>query len=163
MAQVDSFFTIQYWMVSELKLKGLERDIYAIIFGFCQNEEYHKISLDYFADWTNTTTRSCITAISSLQKKKLISVRNVPGKSSYYNINPNAVKDAIRSAYDKKAVRRPEPEKNNSLVKNTIEEVKATPPASQKIRDDEMLSGFKSREELRDFLMNSDWTYHGKK
>lgn len=150
-------------MVSELKLKGLERDIYAIIFGFCQNEEYHKIYLNYFMDWTNSTSRGCRKAINSLVTKNLILVRACPGKASYYNINPNAVKDAIRSAYDKKAVRRPEPEKNNSLVKNTIEEVKATPPTSQKIRDDEMLSGFKSREELRDFLMNSDWTYHGKK
>lgn len=163
MAQVDSFFTIQYWMVSELKLKGLERDIYAIIFGFCQNEEFHKISLDYFADWTNTTIRGCKKAINSLRKQDLIQVHNYPGKHSYYNINPEAVKEAITRAIRKKElIRKPEKEKNNALVTDTIEKAKTT-VLNENINNSAKQNGFESREELREFLLNTDWTYHGKK
>lgn len=163
MAQVDSFFTVQYWMVSELKLKGLERDIYAIIFCFCQNEEHHKISLDYFCDWTNCSYRSVKYAISSLQKKHLIRVYNYPGKPSYYNINSEAVKEAITSAIRKKELfRKPEKEKNNALVTDTIEKAKTT-VLNENINESAKRNGFESREQLREFLLNTDWTYHGKK
>ena len=33
----NSYYSIQYWMINELGLKGLELSIYAIIYGFSRD------------------------------------------------------------------------------------------------------------------------------
>lgn len=68
-----NYIVIQGWMVNELKLKGNELIIYAIIYGFSQLESQKFTgSLQYLAEWTNSTKQSVIKCLKSLIKKNLI-------------------------------------------------------------------------------------------
>lgn len=69
----ENHIVIHGWMVNELGLKGNELLIYAIIFGFSQTESQRYIgSLQYLADWTNSTKQGVIKNIKSLIEKQLI-------------------------------------------------------------------------------------------
>lgn len=75
MSQVrnESFITIQGWMLNELHLSGNELLVYAIIYGFSQdNESWFCGSRQYLADWCGCTVRSIQTALNSLVDKKLL-------------------------------------------------------------------------------------------
>ena len=68
-----NFITIQSFMVKDLKLKGNELLTYAIIYGFSQNgESKFTGSLQYIADWTNSTKQGVIKNLKSLVEKGLI-------------------------------------------------------------------------------------------
>ena len=68
-----NFITIQGWMVTDLHLKGNDFMVYAIIYGFSQtdNQEFTG-SLQYLADWTNSTKRGVSKNLENLIQKKLI-------------------------------------------------------------------------------------------
>ena len=69
----ENYILIQGWMVNELKLKGNELMIYSIIYGFSQLENQRFTgSLQYLADWTNSTKQGVIKSLKSLIKKNLI-------------------------------------------------------------------------------------------
>lgn len=60
-------------MINDLQLKGNELLVYAIIFGFSQNEESHYTgSLSYLADWTNSTKQGVIKNLKALIDKGFI-------------------------------------------------------------------------------------------
>ena len=73
MIENDNFITIQGFMVNDLKLKGNELIIFALIFGFSQDAEstFHG-SLRYIREWTNLSTPAIIAILKSLQSKNLI-------------------------------------------------------------------------------------------
>lgn len=63
----ESFITVQGWMVTDLHLKGNDLLIYAIIYGFSQDErQKFSGSLQYLADWTNSTKQGVIKNLKSL-------------------------------------------------------------------------------------------------
>ena len=64
-----NYITILSWMVTELKLKGNELIIYAAIYGFSQDEQWFAGSLQYLADWTNSTRQGVLKALKSLVSK----------------------------------------------------------------------------------------------
>ena len=69
----ENYITIQGWMVNELNLKGNELLIYAIIFGFTQEEnQVFSGSLQYLADWTNSSKESIRRCLKLLIDKGLI-------------------------------------------------------------------------------------------
>lgn len=69
----ENHFQVQGWMVNELKLKGSELIIYAIIYGFSQDgQSKFTGSLQYLADWTNSTKQNCMNHLKSLIDKDLI-------------------------------------------------------------------------------------------
>lgn len=69
----DNYVVIQGFMVTELNLKGNELLVYAIIHGFSQTEnQVFSGSLQYLADWTNSTKQGVIKCLKSLQEKELI-------------------------------------------------------------------------------------------
>lgn len=69
----ENFILIQGWMISELKLKGNELIIYACIYGFSQAEnQTFSGSLQYLADWTNSTKQGVIKCLKSLVEKGLL-------------------------------------------------------------------------------------------
>lgn len=60
-------------MVSDLQLKGNELIVYAIIFGFSQVENHTFWgSLNYLAEWTNSTKQGVMKNLKSLVEKGLI-------------------------------------------------------------------------------------------
>ncbi len=69
----DSYIVVQGWMVSELKLKGNELLIFAIIHGFSQdNAGEFTGSLQYLMDWTGNTKMTVINVLKSLVLKDLV-------------------------------------------------------------------------------------------
>jgi len=69
----ENYINIQGWMVKDLGLKGNELLVYAIIYGFCQDGETHFTgSLQYLADWTNSTKQGVLKNLKSLLEKNLI-------------------------------------------------------------------------------------------
>ena len=68
-----TYITIQSWMRTELGLTGNELLIFALIFGFCQDEEtVFKGTLSYMADWIGTSKRTAINITKSLVDKGFI-------------------------------------------------------------------------------------------
>ena len=60
----ENHIVIHGWMVNKLGLKGNELLVYAIIYGFSQTEGQKYIgSLQYLADWTNSTKQGVIKSL----------------------------------------------------------------------------------------------------
>lgn len=75
----ESFFTVQAFMVNELKLKGNELLIYAIIFGFSQAEnQYFTGSLNYLASWCGVSSKTTVkTILNNLIDKGLLEKEDI--------------------------------------------------------------------------------------
>jgi len=71
--QRENYINIQGWMVTDLKLKGNSLLIYAIIYGFSQEDgQRFTGSLQYLADWTNSTKRGVLKSLKALLDEGLI-------------------------------------------------------------------------------------------
>jgi len=82
MVNERSYITIQAFMVNDLKLKGNELLIYAVIHGFSQDGESEFTgSLQYLADWCNTSKQTVLNTLQSLLEKQLI-MKNVEFKNN---------------------------------------------------------------------------------
>ena len=69
-----TYITIQGWMRTDLNLSGNELIVYAIIYGFSQNEQGEFTgSAQYLADWVGCTRRTVMTILNKLVEAKLIS------------------------------------------------------------------------------------------
>lgn len=69
----ENYIVIQGFMINELKLKNNELLVYAIIYGFSQNEgQVFSGSLQYLADWTNSTRNGVSKNLKSLVDKGLL-------------------------------------------------------------------------------------------
>ena len=74
----ENYINIQGWMVTELGLKGNSLLIYAIIYGFSQEEgQQFTGSLQYLADWTNSTRRGVLKNLQDLVNAGLIEKENI--------------------------------------------------------------------------------------
>lgn len=66
----NSYYIIHSWMTTKLNLKGLEREIYAIIYGFSRDGSgVFNGSVKYLANLTNSTERGVQKAITTLIDK----------------------------------------------------------------------------------------------
>ena len=73
MIKNENFIVIQGFMINELDLKGNELIIYAIIYGFSQDgENKYTGSLNYLANWTNSTKQGVLKSLKSLVDKGYI-------------------------------------------------------------------------------------------
>jgi hypothetical protein len=69
----ENFICIQGWMISEMRLKGNDLLVYAIIYGFSQDgSSYFSGGLQYLADWVNGTKRGVQKNLDNLLEKGLI-------------------------------------------------------------------------------------------
>ena len=109
MVNEKSFITIQAFMVNELQLKGNELLIYAIIHGFSQDGESEFTgSLQYLADWTNSTKQGVMKALKSLMEKQLIlknetfqnNLKFCTYKVSQYETKFNGVVNKVSRGYE---------------------------------------------------------------
>ncbi|MFQ9184412.1 MAG: helix-turn-helix domain-containing protein [Thomasclavelia ramosa] len=68
-----NYYTVQSFMRNDLKLKGNELSIYAIIFGFTQDgESWFTGSLTYLQDWLGVSKNTVRSALDSLVGKGFI-------------------------------------------------------------------------------------------
>ena len=87
----ECFITIQGWMVNDLQLKGNELLVYAIIYGFAQDENCKFTgSLQYLANWTNSTKQGVIKCLKSLLDKGLIVKQSLMVNKVEYSTKFNA-------------------------------------------------------------------------
>ena len=69
----EKFIVIQGWMLTELHLKGNELLIFAILYGYTQGEgRAFTGSLQYLADWSNSTKQGVQRALKALLAKGYI-------------------------------------------------------------------------------------------
>ena len=70
----DNYYQISGWMINKLKLKGIELNVYAIIYGFSQDgESEFKGSLKYLSEFTGGTSKpTLIKALKNLTEKQFI-------------------------------------------------------------------------------------------
>lgn len=74
----ENYFSIHGWMVNRLKLKGNELIIYSIIYGFSQiDNQVFSGSLQYLADFTNSTKQGVIKNLKSLVEKGFINKKEI--------------------------------------------------------------------------------------
>ncbi len=72
-----NYYQVSGWMVNQLRLSGRELHVYAIIYGFTQDEETEfNGSISYMAEWLGTSNRNTVTrTINALIEKGLIEKR----------------------------------------------------------------------------------------
>ena len=93
----ENYYQISGWMLNQLGLKGTELNIFAIIYGFTQDENSEfKGSLNYMCEFTGVSKPSVIKAINALIDKELVIkteylVNNV--KQNGYKVNMGVVKN----------------------------------------------------------------------
>ena len=98
-----NYYVVSGWMINKLDLGNTELMVFAIIYGFCQHDEfngsYHG-SLQYLADFTGTTKQTIIKVLKSLVGKgyveKLESYQNNV-KFCSYKINTTLVENLTGS------------------------------------------------------------------
>ena len=72
---IHKYYSVLDFMVFDLKLKGLQKDIYAIIYDFCRAGNIYTNGLSYLSEWTQSTKQGVIKAIKELKDKGLIESR----------------------------------------------------------------------------------------
>lgn len=74
----ENFVIIQGWMLNELKLKGNDLMVYAIIYGFSKSDnKCYNGSLQYLADWCNSSVNGIQKNLKNLVSKCLINKKEI--------------------------------------------------------------------------------------
>lgn len=72
----ENYFQVSGWMVNRLNLKGINLELFAIIYGFTQDGETEFTgSIQYLCDFTGTSRPTVINALKSLTKAGLLCKR----------------------------------------------------------------------------------------
>lgn len=91
MIKDTNYITIPGWMVNKLNLKGTSLIIYALIYGFCQDESScYKGSLQYLQEWSNATRQGVSGTLKKLIQDKLI-IKTESFPYNEYRINKDIV------------------------------------------------------------------------
>lgn len=80
-----NYYAVQGWMVNELKLSSFEKDIFAIIYGFCQNGFPAQVSFEYLANAAGCSRSTAIRKMNNLVKKGLIIKDKVFSNNQWQN------------------------------------------------------------------------------
>ena len=135
MVKENSYITIQAFMINDLKLKGNDLLIFAIIYGFSQDgESDYKGSRQYLANWCNSTLRGIDKSLNHLIELDLIEKCKVENKVLYrtkFSMGENKVlsdreqssPNNIDNKLDNKLDNKKEILKEKKFKKPTVEEV----------------------------------------
>lgn len=85
--KTKEYFTVYDWMITDLRLKGSELLLYAIIYSFCKDGETMVTGLEYLANRTAMTTIHVCRCLNSLQEKEVIIKEVKEGQKIYLTIN----------------------------------------------------------------------------
>lgn len=99
MSKKEISFTVQSFMIKDLKLKGNDLLIYALIYGFSQDgESCFKGDLDYISSLTACSRETVIRSINSMIKSGLIEKKKTITKNHYrVVINTQCQNDTVDS------------------------------------------------------------------
>lgn len=86
--------------MNDLKLKGIDLLIYAIIYGFSQDgSSVFSGSIRYLQDWTNASRRAVQMSLKSLCDRGLIKKMSRDGGTSVYVSNESDWKNKVISEW----------------------------------------------------------------
>lgn len=164
----ENYITISGWMVTELKLKGNELLIYAIIYGFSQDEESRFTgSLQYLADWTNSTRRGVMKSLQSLCEKGLLQktdiIKNGVKFCEYHGTKFTGVWNKVHRGVEQSSPGGVEQSSHNILdinnIDNNIEDKREGEPRTQKHKYGEFKNVLLTDEELKKLQTeHEDWS-----
>lgn len=88
----NNFVVVQGWMCNELNLKGNELLVFALIYGFCQDEESQFAgSRNYIAETFNISLPTVDKALESLKEQQLIEVFKASNNHCTYKVSLQAL------------------------------------------------------------------------
>lgn len=83
----DNYYTVYYWMSTELGLSGIEKDLYALIYRYySDNGRECYYSYSQLVQITGSYTNKVIRALKSLSQKGLINIHKKNNGKNYYSI-----------------------------------------------------------------------------
>ena len=147
--KAENYITVQGWMVSDLKLKGNELLIYAIIYGFSQDGETRFTgSLGYLAAWTNSTKQGVIKNLKALVEKGFIiktdKIINGVKFCEYHSTELNRVLNKVEQGIKQSLTGGIQQSLNNNIVSdkqdNNIEDIKGKKERNTQTSYDAILS-----------------------
>lgn len=69
----ENYYQVSGWMINRLELKGVELQVFAIIYGFSQDgESKFTGSINYLCDWTGVSRPTIIKALKDLTDKEFL-------------------------------------------------------------------------------------------
>lgn len=102
MVKNENYITIQGWMVNKLQLKGNALMVYAIIYGFSQEENsWFTGTSNYLAEWCNCSRQSISTILKKLVEQGLIEKKPIEINNVLFNhykaiTNYNTCKETLQ-------------------------------------------------------------------
>lgn len=133
-----NYFSVQAWMVTKLHLKGVERDVYAILYGFTQdNESECRCSYTYMSTITGYTKRGIIDAINRLEAKHLIVKSGSDSEKDTRNIykcNFDVI-DGVLVGGEPNSPEGGEPDSPGGEPNSPADDVRGEPDSPHNIRD----------------------------
>ena len=169
----ENFITVQGFMRNELGLKGNELLVYAIIYGFSQdNESWFTSSHQYISEWIGITRRGIINILNKLLESEVIIkeevyINNI--KFCKYRANLEMLETSqgmkkVHRGYEKSSHNNTENNKENIIDKSIIQKKvkKFTKPSIKELKEYcEYLNYPDYSEAFYDFYESKDW-YVGK-
>lgn len=125
----ENYIVVQGFMVKDLMLKGNELLIYAMIYGFSQAEnQVFSGSLQYLADWTNSTKQGVIKNLKSLIEKGYIvkqeKMINGVKFCEYYATKLNTLLNKVEYPIEQSLVVGSKQSLNNNIINNKSNNIK---------------------------------------
>lgn len=164
----ENYIHIPGWAVTRLGLKGNELLVYSIIYGFSQDGETRFTgSLQYLADWTNSTKQSCIKCLKSLAEKgyitkyekivngvKFCEYQAVKLKSMVLNKVDHGIKQSLTGGIKQSLIGGIKQSLPNTLDTNTLDNniVNKKERKSKSKSYDEQITEYTQNEELQNAL-----------
>ena len=97
----NNFYVVHGWMLSKLKLKNKELNVFAIIYGFSQDgENVYNGGLSYLEEWTCSSKKTVIEILKKLvEKKYLIKTTKVINNITFneYKANIDFINDMCKN------------------------------------------------------------------
>ena len=140
-----NYFQVHAWMVTKLELRGVDRDVFAIIYGFTQDKEtLCRCSYKYMVEITGYSKPTILAAVERLESKHLI--EKVKSESNtdmrnLYRCNLDLVDEILEEGVkplDNQGVKpldrgsKPSLPHNISINKDITKEVQAEPVPTNK-------------------------------
>lgn len=125
----ENYYTIHGWQKNRLQLKGIKRDIFAIIYGFSQDGECEFTgSIKYFEEWLDVSRPTIIKALQDLTESGFISKRIeiINGvQFNRYKVNLGVVKKfngGLKNLTGGKEILPNKENNNDTIINNNIKE-----------------------------------------
>ena len=94
MIKNENYIVIHGWMLNNLKLSGNNLNVYAIIYGFTQeDDQWFRGNRQYLADWCGCTKRGIQKNLNYLLERNLIIKKETTSNNTAceYRCNPKYI------------------------------------------------------------------------